>query len=87
MFIVVVVVVIITKQHNVVNVFVIVVEFQEMVRIIITGIVVKVERCTMAADHGEGGEGHDGDGNSIMEEGRSSDVSRRRRRAAGGVWS
>jgi len=41
----------------------------------------------MAADHGEGGEGHDGDGNSIMEEGRSSDVSRRRRRAAGGVWS
>ncbi len=29
----------------------------------------------MAADHGEGGEGHAGDGNSIMDEGRSTEVS------------
>jgi hypothetical protein len=70
-----VVVVVITKQHNVVNVIVIVVEFQEMVRIINTGVVMEVERCAMAADHGEGGEGHAGDGNSIMDEGRSTEVS------------
>lgn len=34
-------------------------------RIIITGVVMEVERCTLAADHGESGEGHADDINGI----------------------
>ena len=63
----VVVIIGITKKQNVVWVIeFIVIEFQEMVmRIIITGVVMEVERCTLAADHGESGEGHADDINGI----------------------
>lgn len=64
----VVVIVGITKKQNVVWVIeFIVIEFQEMmVRIIIiAGVVMEVERCTLAADHGESGEGHADDINGI----------------------
>lgn len=61
------VVVVITTKRHVVKVNVIVVEFQEILRIIIADVVVEIERRSLTADHGESGEGHASGGQTIID--------------------